>query len=135
MQSLSTWIRATQFLAAGAFAQVARAAFSDRTIRIVVPFAAGSPPGTWLYARGRPVLHEMEMPFEEGHGGAINHVAFEARGRAAIAARLDAVATFSGRGGAVSRASTLPACSGLTRPLGPARSSANSAATSTASSP
>ncbi len=92
MQSLSTWFRAALLLAAGAFAQVAGAAFPDRPIQIVVPFAAGSPPGTWLYAGERPVLHLMETPFKEGHGGAIDHVAFEARGRAAIAARLDAAA-------------------------------------------
>ena len=45
-------------------------------------------PGSWLYAGDRPVLHVLEMPVE-GHGGPIDHVAFEATSRAAISTRLD----------------------------------------------
>lgn len=45
--------------------------------------------GLWLYATGHPVVHVLERPVE-GRGGAIDHVAFEARGRAAISAQLDA---------------------------------------------
>jgi len=46
-------------------------------------------PGSWFYVGGNPVLHVVERPIE-GRGGAIDHVAFVARGRAALAARLDA---------------------------------------------
>lgn len=48
-------------------------------------------PGSWLYVAGHPVLHVLEMPVE-GRSGAIDHVAFEARGRAVLSARLDAAA-------------------------------------------
>lgn len=48
-------------------------------------------PGQWLYVGGRPVLHVLEMPLE-GRSGVIDHVAFEARGRAGLTARLDAAA-------------------------------------------
>lgn len=44
-------------------------------------------PGWWLYAAGRPVLHVLERPIE-GPAGAIDHVAFEARGRAVLSAQL-----------------------------------------------
>ena len=46
-------------------------------------------PGAWLYAGERAVLHLVERPVQ-GRGGAIDHVAFEASGRAAVAARLHA---------------------------------------------
>lgn len=55
------------------------------------PRPAFGVPGSWLYAAGHPVLHVLERPVE-GPGGAINHVAFEARGRAVLSARLDAAA-------------------------------------------
>lgn len=55
------------------------------------PRPAFGVPGWWLYAAGRPVLHLLERPVE-GHGGAIDHVAFEARGRAVLSAQLDAAA-------------------------------------------
>lgn len=48
-------------------------------------------PGSWLYVGGRPVLHVLEMPLE-GRIGVIDHVAFEARGRAVLSARFDAAA-------------------------------------------
>ncbi len=44
MQSLSIWFRLVLFIAASAVAHAAGAAFPERTIQIVVPFAAGSPP-------------------------------------------------------------------------------------------
>lgn len=44
--------------------------------------------GAWLYAQTRPVLHVVEGPIG-GRGGAIDHVAFEASGRAALSARLE----------------------------------------------
>jgi catechol 2,3-dioxygenase-like lactoylglutathione lyase family enzyme len=50
------------------------------------PFAV---PGSWLYACGQPVLHVVEGPVE-GRGGVIDHVAFEARDRAALSAKLGA---------------------------------------------
>lgn len=46
-------------------------------------------PGSWLHVDGRPVLHVLELPPERG-GGVIDHVAFEARNRAMLSARLDA---------------------------------------------
>lgn len=48
-------------------------------------------PGSWLHVAGRPVLHVLELPVE-GNGGAIDHVAFEARGRMELSAQLDAAA-------------------------------------------
>lgn len=53
------------------------------------PRPAFSRPGLWLYAIGRPLMHVLEMPVDR-RGGAIDHVAFEARGRAAISSRLEA---------------------------------------------
>lgn len=47
--------------------------------------------GSWLQVGGRPVLHVLEMP-SEGGGGVIDHVAFEARNRVDLTARLDAAA-------------------------------------------
>ncbi len=46
-------------------------------------------PGAWLYAGGRPVLHLVERPVQ-GRDGVIDHVAFEARDRTGISARLQA---------------------------------------------
>lgn len=46
-------------------------------------------PGCWLYVAGHPVLHVLELP-PEGRGGAIDHVAFEVRGRTLLSERLDA---------------------------------------------
>lgn len=46
-------------------------------------------PGLWLYAGDRALLHVMEgRPASDG--GPFDHVAFQARGRAALAARLQA---------------------------------------------
>lgn len=55
------------------------------------PRPSFSIPGSWLYIAGRPVLHILETPIE-GHGAAIDHVAFGARSRALLSARLDAAA-------------------------------------------
>ena len=52
------------------------------------PRPAFDVPGSWLYVGGRPALHIVERPVE-GHGGAIDHFAFEARGRTELTARLD----------------------------------------------
>ena len=46
-------------------------------------------PGAWLYAGGRAVLHLVERPVNGCHG-AIDHVAFAARGRAEVTAHLQA---------------------------------------------
>ena len=46
-------------------------------------------PGLWLYVEGRPLVHVLEMPVGAG-GGAIHHIAFEARDRAVVSARLAA---------------------------------------------
>lgn len=51
------------------------------------PRPAFEVPGVWLYVDGRPVLHVVERPVV-GNEGAIDHVAFAARGRAALTARL-----------------------------------------------
>lgn len=48
-------------------------------------------PGSWLHVGGRPVLHVLELLPEAG-SGVIDHVAFEARNRAVLSARLDAAA-------------------------------------------
>jgi catechol 2,3-dioxygenase-like lactoylglutathione lyase family enzyme len=48
-------------------------------------------PGFWLYVAGQPAVHVLETPLE-GRGGAIDHVAFEACGRAVLSALLDAAA-------------------------------------------
>jgi catechol 2,3-dioxygenase-like lactoylglutathione lyase family enzyme len=48
-------------------------------------------PGSWLCVAGHPALQVLEMPLE-GRGSAIDHVAFEACGRAGLSARLDAAA-------------------------------------------
>ena len=48
-------------------------------------------PGGWLHVGGRPVLHVLESP-PEGGSGVIDHVAFEARNRAVLTARLDVAA-------------------------------------------
>lgn len=53
------------------------------------PRPAFAVPGLWLYACEHPVVHVVERPVE-GRGGPIDHVAFEARGRAALTAQLDA---------------------------------------------
>ncbi len=45
--------------------------------------------GWWLYAAGNPVVHVLEMPVE-ARDGAVDHIAFEASGRAALSARLEA---------------------------------------------
>jgi len=55
------------------------------------PRPAFGVPGSWLYVGGNPVLHVVESSIE-GRGGAIDHVAFEARGRAVLSAQLDAAA-------------------------------------------
>jgi catechol 2,3-dioxygenase-like lactoylglutathione lyase family enzyme len=52
------------------------------------PRPAFAAAGLWLYAGGHPIVHVVVRPVE-GRGGAIDHVAFEARDRAALAARLD----------------------------------------------
>ena len=46
-------------------------------------------PGAWLYADGRAVMHLVERPVH-GCPGVIDHVAFAARDRAGITARLKA---------------------------------------------
>lgn len=46
-------------------------------------------PGAWLYAGDASVMHIVERPVPR-LDGAIDHVAFRARGRAAITARLQA---------------------------------------------
>jgi catechol 2,3-dioxygenase-like lactoylglutathione lyase family enzyme len=48
-------------------------------------------PGSWLHLGGRPVLHVLQRP-PEGGSGVIDHVAFDARHRAVVSARLDAAA-------------------------------------------
>lgn len=45
--------------------------------------------GLWLYAEGRSLVHVLEMPVD-AWGGAIHHIAFEARDRLAVSARLAA---------------------------------------------
>lgn len=45
--------------------------------------------GAWLYADGHAVMHVVERPVS-GCQGVIDHVAFAARGRAGITARLEA---------------------------------------------
>lgn len=46
-------------------------------------------PGLWLYAGERALIHVLEgRPARDG--GAFDHVAFQARGRAGLAARLQA---------------------------------------------
>jgi catechol 2,3-dioxygenase-like lactoylglutathione lyase family enzyme len=44
--------------------------------------------GLWLYANGHPVVHVVERPVE-GRVGVIEHVAFQARRRAAVSAQLE----------------------------------------------
>lgn len=46
-------------------------------------------PGAWLYVDGQAVMHLVERPVSQCDG-AIDHIAFAARDRAAIAARLEA---------------------------------------------
>lgn len=53
------------------------------------PRPAFAEAGMWLFASGHPVLHVLERPVD-GRAGAVDHVAFAARGRAALAARLAA---------------------------------------------
>lgn len=48
-------------------------------------------PGLWMYAGKRAVVHVLEGPVA-GQGGAIDHVAFEARGRGEFSRRLDEAA-------------------------------------------
>ncbi|WP_212744171.1 VOC family protein [Ramlibacter sp. 2FC] len=49
--------------------------------------------GAWLYAGGRPVLHIVAgRALPPGRAGVIDHVAFTARGLAALKARLEAAA-------------------------------------------
>lgn len=55
------------------------------------PRPAFGVPGSWLYVAGHPALHVLERSVE-GRGGAIDHVAFEARGRAVLSSQLDAAA-------------------------------------------
>jgi len=55
------------------------------------PRPAFGRPGSWLYVSRQPVLHVLELPLE-GRDGAIDHVAFEARGRTVLSARLAAAA-------------------------------------------
>lgn len=50
------------------------------------PFAI---PGQWLYAAGRPLVHVLASS-AAAPAGAIDHVAFAARGRAALERRLSA---------------------------------------------
>jgi catechol 2,3-dioxygenase-like lactoylglutathione lyase family enzyme len=48
-------------------------------------------PGAWLYADGRPILHVYaDRPVPAGRAGVIDHMAFSARGLAAVKARFDA---------------------------------------------
>jgi catechol 2,3-dioxygenase-like lactoylglutathione lyase family enzyme len=53
------------------------------------PRPAFAVPGSWLYADGHPVLHVVERPVEV-RASAIDHVAFQARGRSALSAQLHA---------------------------------------------
>lgn len=66
------------------------------------PFAQ---PGRWLYAGGRPLVHLLGET-REAPAGRIDHVAFRARGRRALQARLQAA-------GAGFRLSTTPDGSAL----------------------
>jgi catechol 2,3-dioxygenase-like lactoylglutathione lyase family enzyme len=45
--------------------------------------------GLWLYAKGHPLVHVVQSSVD-GPYGAIDHVAFQARGRAAVSAQLEA---------------------------------------------
>jgi len=48
-------------------------------------------PGAWLYAGGRAILHVYsDRPMPASRAGVIDHVAFSARGLAAVKARFDA---------------------------------------------
>ena len=48
-------------------------------------------PGAWLYADGRPILHlYSDRPMPTTRAGVIDHMAFSARGLAAMKARFDA---------------------------------------------
>jgi tripartite-type tricarboxylate transporter receptor subunit TctC len=75
MQHVSAWFRVAALVAAGIFAHAAGAAFPDRTIQIVVPFAAGSPPDVLarLLADGwkRSGFAEAVVVNQPGAGGSI----------------------------------------------------------------
>lgn len=75
MQFLSTWFRIAALVAAGSFAHAAGAAFPERTIQIIVPFAAGSPPDVLarLLADGwkRSGFAEAVVVNQPGAGGSI----------------------------------------------------------------
>lgn len=72
---LPNWIRTGLFFAASIAAPVAMAAFPERTIQIVVPFAAGSPPDVLarLLAEGwkRSGFAEAVVVNQPGAGGSI----------------------------------------------------------------
>lgn len=75
MACLSTWFRVALLVAASVFAHAARAAFPERTIQIVVPFAAGSPPDVLarLLAEGwkRSGFADAVVLNQPGAGGSI----------------------------------------------------------------
>jgi catechol 2,3-dioxygenase-like lactoylglutathione lyase family enzyme len=53
----------------------------------VGPRPSFSVPGLWLYVGERAVVHVLEAPVPQGEG-TVDHVAFEACGRATISAQL-----------------------------------------------
>lgn len=75
MACLSTWFRVALLVAASVFAHAAGAAFPERTIQIVVPFAAGSPPDVLarLLAEGwkRSGFADAVVVNQPGAGGSI----------------------------------------------------------------
>lgn len=75
MTCLSTWFRVALLVAASVFAHAAGAAFPERTIQIVVPFAAGSPPDVLarLLAEGwkRSGFADAVVVNQPGAGGSI----------------------------------------------------------------
>jgi tripartite-type tricarboxylate transporter receptor subunit TctC len=75
MACLSTWFRVALLVAASVFAHAAGAAFPERTIQIIVPFAAGSPPDVLarLLAEGwkRSGFADAVVVNQPGAGGSI----------------------------------------------------------------
>ena len=75
MSFLPTWFRVGLFFAASVVTNVAEAAFPERAIQIVVPFAAGSPPDVLarLLAEGwkRSGFAEAVVVNQPGAGGSI----------------------------------------------------------------
>jgi len=75
MPCLSTWFRVALLVAASVFAHAAGAAFPERTIQIVVPFAPGSPPDVLarLLADGwkRSGFADAVVVNQPGAGGSI----------------------------------------------------------------